>query len=96
MKALCWHEARHSVRQRAGPRDRRRSRRNYQGDEVGRQKKDDPADVAKTGLEAMMKGEGDVVSGIKNKLQVAAASVTPSSILAEQHRKKAEPQSTVK
>jgi short-subunit dehydrogenase len=58
---------------------------------VGQQKKDDPADVAKTGFEAMMKGTGDVVSGWKNKLQSAAAAVTPAGMLAEQHRKMAEP-----
>jgi hypothetical protein len=39
----------------------------------------------------MMKGEGDVVTGWHNKLQSAIANVTPASILAEQHRKKAEP-----
>jgi len=54
-------------------------------------KKDDPADVAKIGFEAMMKGEGDVVSGLKNKVQSAIATITPSSVLAEQHRKMAEP-----
>jgi short-subunit dehydrogenase len=54
-------------------------------------KKADPADVAKTGYEAMMDGEGDVVSGWKNKVQVAVANVTPSAVLAEQHRKMAEP-----
>jgi short-subunit dehydrogenase len=58
---------------------------------VGQQKKDDPADVAKTGFDAMMNGEGDVVSGWKNKLQSAIALVTPSEMLAEQHRKMAEP-----
>ena len=58
---------------------------------VGAGKKDDPADVAKTGFEAMMKGEGDVVSGLKNKIQSAVANVTPSGVLAEQHRKMAEP-----
>ena len=58
---------------------------------IGQQEKDDPAKVARDGFDAMMKGEGDVVSGWKNKLQVAAASVTPSSVLAEQHRKMAEP-----
>jgi uncharacterized protein len=36
---------------------------------VGQGKKDDPADVAATGFKAMMKGEGDVVSGWHNKLQ---------------------------
>lgn len=59
--------------------------------QVGQQEKDDPADVAKMGFEAMMKGEGDVVSGWKNKLQTAMANVTPANRLAEQHRKKAEP-----
>jgi uncharacterized protein len=71
-------------------------RADMQDTKVGQQKKDDPADVAKTGFEAMMKGEGDVVSGLKNKIQVAVASVTPSSVLAEQHRKKAEPQGAEK
>ncbi len=58
---------------------------------LGQQKKDDPADVAKTGFDAMMNGDGDVVSGWQNKLQSAIALLTPSSILAEQHRKMAEP-----
>ena len=58
---------------------------------VGAGKKDDPADVAKVGFKAMMKGEGDVVAGRKNKLQATVANVTPASVLAEQHRKKAEP-----
>jgi short-subunit dehydrogenase len=58
---------------------------------IGTMKKDDPADVAKTGFDALMKGEGDVVSGLKNKLQTAVANVTPSERLAKQHRKMAEP-----
>jgi short-subunit dehydrogenase len=58
---------------------------------VAQQEKDDPAEVAKTGFDAMMKGEGDVVSGWKNKLQATLANVTPASMLAEQHRHKAEP-----
>ncbi len=58
---------------------------------VGAGKKDDAADVAKTGFEAMMKGEGDVVSGLKNKIQSAIANITPAGVLAEQHRKMAEP-----
>jgi short-subunit dehydrogenase len=59
--------------------------------QIGQSKKDDPADVAKVGFEAMMKGEGDVVSGWKNKLTTALASVTPAGMLAQQHRKQAEP-----
>jgi short-subunit dehydrogenase len=58
---------------------------------IGQSEKDDPADVAKVGFEAMMKGEGEVVSGFKNKVMSTVASVTPSGVLAEQHRKKAEP-----
>jgi uncharacterized protein len=58
---------------------------------VGQGKKDDPADVARTGFKAMMNGDGDVVTGWHNKLQSAIANVTPASVLAEQHRKKAAP-----
>ena len=53
--------------------------------------KADPAQVAQVGFDAMMEGEADVVAGLKNKLQVAMAKVTPSQVLAEQHRKMAEP-----
>jgi short-subunit dehydrogenase len=58
---------------------------------IGTSEKMDPAEVARIGFKAMMDGEGDVVAGLKNKLQSAIASVTPSSVLAEQHRKMAEP-----
>jgi short-subunit dehydrogenase len=58
---------------------------------VGTQEKDDPAKVARDGFDAMMNGEGDVVSGWQNKLQTTLAAVTPSGMLAEQHRKMAEP-----
>jgi uncharacterized protein len=58
---------------------------------IGTSKKADPADVAKDGYEAMKKGEAEVVSGFANKMRVAAANVTPASMLAEQHRKTAEP-----
>lgn len=58
---------------------------------VGQGKKDDPADVARVGFEAMMNGEGDVVAGWKNKIQTTIANVTPSGVLAEMHRRQAEP-----
>jgi short-subunit dehydrogenase len=58
---------------------------------VGQDRKDDPADVAKDGFDAMMKGDADVVSGWKNKVQTTIANVTPAEMLAEQHRKMAEP-----
>ncbi len=53
--------------------------------------KSDPADVARDGWDALMKGEAHIVSGWKNKVQAAMAHVTPAAILAEQHRKMAEP-----
>jgi short-subunit dehydrogenase len=53
--------------------------------------KSDPADVAKDGWDALMAGKASIVSGWKNKLQVAAAHITPAAVLAEQHRKMAEP-----
>jgi uncharacterized protein len=58
---------------------------------VGQAEKDDPAFVAKVGFEAMMDGEGDIVSGWKNKLMSAAANVTPAETLARQHRKMSQP-----
>ena len=63
---------------------------------VGQGKKDDPADVARVGFDAMMRGDGDVVSGWKNKLQSAIANMTPAGVLAEQHRRMAEPGSAEK
>jgi short-subunit dehydrogenase len=58
---------------------------------IGAKKKDDPAMVARQGFDAMMKGQGDVVTGWMNKLQSAIALLTPSDMLAERHRKMAEP-----
>ncbi len=39
----------------------------------------------------MMQGEGDVVTGWRNKLQTTMANVTPSAMRAERHRTIAEP-----
>lgn len=58
-------------------------------------KKDDPAEVARNGYEAMKAGRGDVVSGLKNKLQATLAHVTPAPVLARMHRKMAEPGTAV-
>ena len=54
-------------------------------------KKSEPADVAKDGYDALMAGKASIVSGWKNKVQQAIANVTPAAMLAEQHRKMAEP-----
>jgi len=63
---------------------------------IGAGKKNNPADVAKIGFEAMMKGDDDVVSGLKNKIQSALTAVTPSGVLAKQHGKMAKPESAKK
>ncbi|MBX5135609.1 SDR family NAD(P)-dependent oxidoreductase [Rhizobium lentis] len=63
---------------------------------IGQSKKDDAGEVARIGYDAMMDGEGDVVSGWKNKLQTAVANVTPASVLAHQHSKVAKPGSGTK
>ncbi|RVT90359.1 SDR family NAD(P)-dependent oxidoreductase [Sphingomonas crocodyli] len=53
--------------------------------------KSDPVDVAQDGWDALMAGKASIVSGWKNKVQQALANVTPAGVLAEQHRKMAEP-----
>ena len=58
---------------------------------VGQSKKDDPADVARDGFDALMAGEASVVSGWKNKVQAALTGIVSPEALAEQHRKMAEP-----
>ncbi len=59
---------------------------------LGAADKDDPAQVAREGFEAMMAGKHRVVAGsAKNKAQVAAANVMPDPALAAQHRRMSEP-----
>ncbi|CAN7165109.1 SDR family NAD(P)-dependent oxidoreductase [Rhizobacter sp. LjRoot28] len=53
--------------------------------------KQDAAEVARIGFQAMLDGESDVVAGWKNKLTAAMAHVTPDEVLAEQHRRMTEP-----
>jgi short-subunit dehydrogenase len=63
---------------------------------VGQQKKMDAAEVAMLGFEAMMNGDGEVVTGWMNKMRAAISSITPSSILAEAHRSMTAPGSANK
>jgi uncharacterized protein len=39
----------------------------------------------------MMKGEADIVTGWKNKMQVAMSRIAPATVMVEQHRKQAQP-----
>ena len=63
---------------------------------VGTEKKQSPAEVARIGFEAMMKGDGDVVTGWSNKLRAAISHIVPSALLAEQHRKVSAPGTAAK
>jgi short-subunit dehydrogenase len=59
---------------------------------VGAGEKDDPADVAREGFEAMMRGEERVVAGsLTTKIQGKAGRVLPDSVKAGMHRRMAEP-----
>jgi uncharacterized protein len=59
---------------------------------VGASDKDDPADVARDGFEALMAGEDRVVShSASTKTQARAGRLMPDSAKAEMHRKMAEP-----
>jgi uncharacterized protein len=51
----------------------------------------DPADVAKDGYKALMSRDDKVVSGFKNKAQIAMSNVVPDTMLAEQMKKQSEP-----
>jgi short-subunit dehydrogenase len=59
---------------------------------VGQSDKDDPADVAAQGFEALMRGDQKVVAGsLMTKVQGLANRVVPDSVKAKVHKKMAEP-----
>ncbi|MEE1813789.1 SDR family NAD(P)-dependent oxidoreductase [Streptomyces sp. SP18ES09] len=59
---------------------------------VGQGEKDDPAQVAEQGLDALFAGKDKVVAGsLKTKAQGLASKVLPDSLKAEGHRRMAEP-----
>ncbi len=64
---------------------------------LGVSEKDDPAQVAREGFEALMAGKDHVVAGsFKNKLQAAAGHVLPDPLVAGMHAKQAEPGSATR
>ncbi len=59
---------------------------------LGQADKDDPADVARDGFEALMKGEERAVShSLMTKAQALGSRLMPDSVKSELHRKQAEP-----
>jgi uncharacterized protein len=67
-------------------------RADMQDTKVGAGEKDDPAQVARQGFDALMEGKDHVVAGsFKNKVQAVAAKVIPDTAKAQMHRRMAEP-----
>jgi uncharacterized protein len=63
-----------------------------QDTKIGTGDKDDPADVARDGFEALMNGDERVVShSITSKAQGIGSRMLPDSVKAQMHRKMAEP-----
>lgn len=59
---------------------------------VGADQKDDPAEVAKQGFEALMAGKDSVLAeSLKTKIQGAVSQVLPDTVTAEMNRKLNEP-----
>ena len=61
---------------------------------LGETKKDDPAEVARDGFEALIAGKDHVVAGSrKNRLQTAAAKFLPDRVTAAAHARMSKPRS---
>lgn len=58
---------------------------------LGTQKKQPAEEVARIGFHAMITGADDVITGWENKLKAAISRLLPGTVLAEEHRKEAEP-----
>ena len=64
---------------------------------LGTSEKDDPAEVAKEGFEALMAGKDHVVAGsFKNKMQAAMGYALPDPLVAKAHASQSEPGSANK
>ena len=58
---------------------------------VGTMKKQDAAEVAKSGFDALMDGDEKVVAGWQNKVQAFMTNILPDGTLAKMHVKQAAP-----
>jgi uncharacterized protein len=76
----------------SAPRRRTSSHRAGMDDtKIGQAEKDDPAEVAKEGIDALLDGKDRVVAGsFKNKVLATAGRMMPTAAT-EMHRKEAEP-----
>lgn len=62
------------------------ARADMQDSAIGQSKKSDPADVAKAGYTAMMKGKDHVAAPFATKITAALTSVLPASLVTAQAR----------
>src|SRR4051812_12419295 len=70
------------------------SRAELDDTKLGQSKKDDPAEVAKQGFDALMSGKDRIIAGsMKTKAQGVANKVLPDKLKAAAHRQMAEPES---
>lgn len=60
--------------------------------QVGQAKKADPAKVARDGYSALLADEDQIVSGVMNKLRAIAGDILPDELVAQIHRRMAEPE----
>lgn len=60
---------------------------------AGQGSKSDPAKVAHDGYKALLSGDEQIVSGFMNKVQALFSDILPDAVVAQMHRKMAEPQS---
>ena len=76
-----------------GPTDTEFFRRaGMQDTKVDEADKDDPAEVARDGIDALMSGDSHVVAGsLTNRLQVVAGRLLPSSVQAAMHARQTKP-----
>jgi short-subunit dehydrogenase len=58
---------------------------------IGTEEKMNAAEVTKQGFDAMLNGDGQVITGWKNKMQAAMSHVLPAEQLAREHSKEAAP-----
>ncbi|WP_199431084.1 SDR family NAD(P)-dependent oxidoreductase [Qaidamihabitans albus] len=67
-------------------------RANMTDTKLGAGPKDDPADVARQGYDALMAGKDQIIAGSRrNKAQVGAARIAPAPVMAAVHRRMTEP-----
>ncbi len=72
-------------------------RANMDDTKAGADPKDDPADVAKQGFEALMSGKDKIIAGsLKTKMQGLTADILPDTVTSQMHRGMSEPGSAYK